>query len=106
MTDTTGSAVAVREPDRALTVIREELEARESDLLAVLPAGMTPDRFIRVSLLAVSKNKDLLRCTPGSIIRSIIEAAEIGLEPTGSLNRAWLDHRLLLERCGGHFSVL
>lgn len=87
MTDT---AVAIREPDSAISVIRRELEARETDLLAVLPAGMTADRFIRVSLLAVSKNKDLLRCTPGSIIRSIIEAAEIGLEPTGSLNRAWL----------------
>ena len=51
---------------------------------------MDIERFKRVALLAVSKNPDLLACSPSSIIRSIIEAAEIGLEPTGSLNRAWL----------------
>ena len=88
MTDT---AVAVRSAEpRAITVITEELEKRESDLLAVLPPGMDAQRFMRVSLLAISKNPDLLKCSPGSVIRSIIEAAEIGLEPTGSLNRAWL----------------
>lgn len=85
----TDSAVIVAEP-RAIEVLKTELAAREGDLLAVLPPGMDVQRFMRVSLLAVSKNPDLLKCTPGSIIRSIVEAAEIGLEPTGSLNRAWL----------------
>ncbi len=84
------TAVAIREPDKAIIVIRDELEKREEDLLKVLPPGMDAQRFIRVSLLAVSKNPEILACTPGSIIRAIIEAAEIGLEPTGSLNRAWL----------------
>jgi len=83
-------AIAIREPERAIVVIREELEKRETDLLKVLPPGMDAERFMRVSLLAVSKNPEILACTPGSIIRAIIEAAEIGLEPTGSLNRAWL----------------
>lgn len=84
------SAVAVVEQPRAIALIKEELEKREHDLLAVLPPGMDPKRFARVSLLAVAKNPDLLSCTPGSIIRSVIEAAEVGLEPTGMLNRAWL----------------
>jgi len=87
------TAVAVVEPpaqEKAIVTIKRELEARETDLLAVLPPGMAVERFMRVSLIAISKNPDLLSCTPGSIIRSIVEAAEVGLEPTGSLNRAWL----------------
>jgi recombination protein RecT len=83
------TAVAVRK-ESAIELVKAELEKRESDLLAVLPPGMDVQRFMRVSLIAISKNPDLLACTPGSIIRSIVEAAEIGLEPTGSLNRAWL----------------
>jgi recombination protein RecT len=84
------TAVAVVEQPKAIALIRDELEKREGDLLAVLPPSMDLQRFMRVSLLAVSKNPDILKCTPGSIIRSIVEAAEVGLEPTGSLNRAWL----------------
>lgn len=86
------TAVAVVPPtqEKAIVTIKRELEAREQDLLAVLPHGMDAQRFVRVSLIAISKNPDLLACTPGSIIRSIVEAAEVGLEPTGSLNRAWL----------------
>ena len=73
-----------------LTVIKDELEQREHDLLAVLPKGMDGQRFLRVSLLALTKNPDLLVCTPGSVIRSIIEAAELGLEPTGAAGGAHL----------------
>ncbi len=85
----TENALVVKE-ERSIELIKTELEKRETDLLAVLPPGMDAQRFMRVSLLAISKNPALLRCTPGSIIRSVVEAAEIGLEPTGSLNRAWL----------------
>lgn len=90
-------AVAVREEEpRAIVKIRTALQDRTQDLLAVLPDSMggSPEkrveRFMRVSLMAVSKNPEILACTPSSIVRSIIEAAEVGLEPTGSLNRAWL----------------
>ena len=83
-------AVVPAEEPKAIVAIKAELEKRESDLLAVLPPGMDAKRFMRVSLIAISKNPALLECHPGSIIRSIVEAAEVGLEPTGSLNRAWL----------------
>jgi phage RecT family recombinase len=79
--------------ERGLTKIegvKQALDLRADDIQKVLPPGMDAQRFTRVALLAVSKNPDLLECTPTSIIRSIVEAAEVGLEPTGSLNRAWL----------------
>lgn len=81
---------------KALTIreasgkIQRELELRRQELVKVLPPGMNVERFIRVSLLATSKNATLLTCSPGSIIRSIIEAAEVGLEPTGKVGGAWL----------------
>jgi recombination protein RecT len=88
---------AAPNPDTRVTKVENRIESvkaaldlRAEDIQAVLPPGMDARRFTRVSLLAISKNPDLLECTPTSIIRSIVEAAEIGLEPTGSLNRAWL----------------
>ena len=68
------NAVAVVEQPKAIAVIRTELEARERDLLEVLPPGMDAKRFMRVSLIAISKNPDLLKCTGASIIRSVIES--------------------------------
>lgn len=89
----TGSTAVATRPDdepKPIVAIRQALTVRADDLLKVLPPGMDPSRFIRVSLSAISQNADLLKCTPVSIVRAIMEAAEIGLEPTGSLNRAWI----------------
>ena len=83
----TDTRVARRE---GLDLVKHELELRVDDIRKVLPPSMNVDRFTRVSLIAIAKNPDLLKCTPKSLITSIIEAAEVGLEPTGSLNRAWL----------------
>ncbi len=83
-------AVVVTQPARAVDTIRRALEERIDDIAAVLPEGMKPERFIRTAILAVSKSPDLLACSQASIVRSIVEAAELGLEPTGSLSRAWL----------------
>jgi recombination protein RecT len=66
------------------------MEDRSSKLLQVMPKGMDPERFMRTSLMAVSRNEDLLACTPQSLITAIFEAAEIGIEPTGSLGRGYL----------------
>jgi recombination protein RecT len=89
------NAVVVAE-QRPIAIVKQALEDRTAELLSILPESMggTPekraDRFKNVALMAVSKSPELLECTPASIVRSIIESAEIGLEPTGALNRAWL----------------
>jgi len=84
------TAVAVVEKPTKIAVIDQEIEARRDALMAVMPANLDYDRFRRVVTLAVSKNPDLLECTASSIITAVIEAAQLGLEPTGSLSRAWL----------------
>ncbi len=82
-------AVVVAQP-RAIDTLKQALEDRIPDISAVLPEGMKPERFIRTAILAISKSPALMECTQASLVRSIVEAAEVGLEPTGSLSRAWL----------------
>ena len=83
------TAVAVREPAQPHPLL-QALEGRRETIAAILPKTMDVDRFIKVAWMACTKNPELLACTPQSLLGSIIEAAELGLEPTGSLNRAWL----------------
>lgn len=86
MTNLVNAVVKVEEPPKLLQLI----ESRRESIAAVLPNNMSVERFIKVTWLAMNKNPDLLLCTPQSILGSVIEAAEVGLEPTGSLSRAWL----------------
>ena len=77
----------------ALTVVQSveaSLWQREEAIRAILPDSMDLKRFVKTAMIALSKNPDLQRCSQESIVRSIIEAAEAGLEPTGMLSRAWL----------------
>jgi len=75
--------------DRAV-VIRNAIESRTQALMDVMPDGLDPRRFIRATLTAITRNPELMACTPESLIIAVFEAAEIGMVPTGSLNRAWL----------------
>jgi recombination protein RecT len=44
---------------------------------------LTPERMGRVVLAAFSKTPALWSCTPASIVRSVVDAATLGLEPVG-----------------------
>ena len=70
--------------------VEASLWQREEAIRAILPNNMDMKRFVKTAMIALSKNPALQRCTQESLVRSIIEAAEVGLEPTGMLNRAWL----------------
>jgi len=83
------SALTVQEP-RAIERVREQLELRMDKIDELLPPTMDARRFTSVSLMAVSKHPGLLECDPTSIVLAILEAAEIGLEPTGGIGGAHL----------------
>lgn len=70
--------------------IEAELVRLAPDIAATLPSGMSRERFQVVVLQALSRNPDLLECEASSVILAVLEAAQLGLEPTGSLSRAWL----------------
>lgn len=87
MTGTT--AVAVRQ-ESAVDRIKAQLDVRMGRIEELLPPTMDARRFVSVSLMALTKNPGLLECNPSSVVMSILEAAEVGLEPTGGIGGAHL----------------
>lgn len=55
-----------------------------------LPSVMTPERFMRIAMTAVTQNPQLGECTPGSFIGALLTAAQLGLEPNTPLGQAYL----------------
>lgn len=78
-----------REDDRR-AVIEENLIRLAPQIVKTLPNNMSIDRFQAVTFQAIARNPDLVDCEPASIILAVLEAASLGLEPTGSLSQAWL----------------
>jgi recombination protein RecT len=69
-----------------------DLEKHRERLGAIIPAamGMTPSRAIAVVLDAVVRQPELLDCTRASIVRAVLQAAEVGLELGSPLGEAYL----------------
>ena len=67
-----------------------EGEGVRSAIASVLPKHVTPERLLKTVLLAASRNPAIYRCTRDSILRCVIQAAELGLEPGSSLGTAYL----------------
>jgi recombination protein RecT len=81
------TAVAVREDQHPII---QKIDDKMPEIAAMLPEGMSADRFRRVVVQALVRNPELWECTPVSVVSAIVEAAQLGLEPTGVLGRAWL----------------
>lgn len=86
------TAVAVHEKREALlSRVQEGLEKQGPRLEAYLSKlHGDPERFRATVLQAVSTTPSLLTCTPSSIVIAALDAAQLGLEPTGILGGAWM----------------
>lgn len=74
----------------ALNSVKTLIEASKGAIASRLPKHVTVDRIMKVALTAVNKNPDLLACSRDSLILSIMQAAELGLEPGGALGEGYL----------------
>lgn len=54
------------------------------------PKHIDAKRMQRIALTAITKNPDLLRCDQRSFAVAVLQAAELGLEPSGALGHAYL----------------
>jgi recombination protein RecT len=63
--------------------IGDMLVAKKDFLSKVLPKHLTPERIIKVALFARSKSPALLQCSNESLLKAILECAQLGLEPSG-----------------------
>lgn len=53
-------------------------------------AAMKPEDLVRLALMAASRSPDLAKCTRDSILRSLLDAAALGIQPGGLMGRGYL----------------
>ena len=80
-------AVAANEEKKTL---QSYIKTMEPEIKKALPSVITPERFTRMILSAVSGNPKLALCTPKSFLGAMMSAAQLGLEPNTPLGQAYL----------------
>lgn len=66
------------------------IKAMEGEIKKALPSVITPERFTRMVLSAISTNPKLSSCTPSSFLGAMMSAAQLGLEPNTPLGQAYI----------------
>ncbi|PAB61339.1 recombination protein RecT [Anaeromicrobium sediminis] len=70
--------------------IKDWIKVMEPEIKKALPKVITPERFTRMALTALSVNPKLAECTPKSFMGALMNAAQLGLEPNTPLGQAYL----------------
>lgn len=70
--------------------IQSLIISMEKQIAKALPRVLTPERFTRMVLTALSKDNKLASCTPNSFLGAMMQAAQLGLEPNTPLGQAYL----------------
>lgn len=70
----------------ALTAIRHELDRYDKITTALLPSGVTLERFKATIANAIRKTPALLGCEPATVVGAALRAAQAGLEPNDGRN--------------------
>lgn len=91
--------------EKKLALINGRLGRLSEHLQAVLPRFITPERMIRVTLLAINRQPKLLNCTAESIAEAMMTIASWGLEigrtahlvPYGDKAQAQADYKGMIE---------
>lgn len=66
------------------------IKSMEGEIKKALPSVITPERFTRMVLSAISTNPKLGACTPSSFLGAMMAAAQLGLEPNTPLGQAYI----------------
>lgn len=88
--------IAKAQADKAIAqgktpkTIREYVKSMEGEIAKALPSVITPERFTRITLSALSTTPKLAECSPKSFLAAMMTAAQLGLEPNTPLGQAYL----------------
>lgn len=68
------------------------LDLRKAHLAAILPksSALTADKLVKLCQLAAKRNSRLSECPMDSIFNSLMQCAELGLDPSGATGEAHL----------------
>lgn len=72
------------------TSMQQYIKSMEGEIKKALPSVLTPERFTRMVLSALSTNPKLGECSPRSFLAAMMAAAQLGLEPNTPLGQAYL----------------
>lgn len=70
--------------------IKDLIKMMEPEIKKALPTVITPERFTRMALTALSNQPKLAECTERSFLGALMNAAQLGLEPNTPLGQAYL----------------
>lgn len=70
--------------------LQDYVQRMSSQIKLALPANLTPERFERIVLTAISSNPKLQECTPTSFLGAMMTAAQLGVEPNTPLGQGYL----------------
>ena len=70
--------------------LQHYIKQMEKEVKKALPSVMTPERFTRIVLSALSTNPKLAETTPQSFLGAMMTAAQLGVEPNTPLGQAYL----------------
>ncbi|MBP0970321.1 MAG: recombinase RecT [Oscillospiraceae bacterium] len=70
--------------------IQGYIDRMQGEIKKALPSVLTPERFTRMVLSALSRNPALGNCTPQSFMAAMMTAAQLGVEPNTPLGQAYL----------------
>ena len=70
--------------------MQQYIRQMQGEIKKALPSVMTPERFSRIVLSALSANPKLAETTPQSFLGAMMTAAQLGVEPNTPLGQAYL----------------
>lgn len=70
--------------------MQQYIKQMEGEIKKALPSVITPERFTRIILSALSTNPKLAQTTPQSFLGAMMTAAQLGVEPNTPLGQAYL----------------
>lgn len=70
--------------------MQQYIKSMEKEIAKALPSVITPERFTRIVLSAISVNPKLGSCTPASFLGAMMTSAQLGLEVNTPLGQAYV----------------
>ena len=70
--------------------MQQYIKSMEGEIKKALPSVITPERFTRIVLSAISVNPKLGTCTPASFLGAMMTSAQLGLEVNTPLGQAYV----------------
>lgn len=70
--------------------MQQYITKMQGEIAKALPSVITPERFTRIVMSAISANPKLAETTPQSFLGAMMTAAQLGMEPNTPLGQAYL----------------